>query len=259
MHIFHVIILGIVEGLTEFLPVSSTGHLILSSWLLGIVQTDFVKSFQIVIQFGAIAAVLVMYTKRILASKHLWKKVVVGFIPTAIVGYALYKIIKTVLIGNVVVVACSLIIGGVGIIIFEKWYGSRQRFGKSLDDISYREAIVIGLVQSLAVIPGISRSAATIIGGLAQNISRAAIVEFSFLLAVPVIAGAALLDLIKTPVMFTLSEWGMLGLGTVISFITALFAIRFFITYVQKKSFTVFGYYRIVVGVITLILFFVIS
>lgn len=259
MHIFHVVILGIVEGLTEFLPVSSTGHLILSSWLLGIAQTDFVKSFQIVIQFGAIAAVLVMYTKRILTSKHLWKKVVVGFIPTAIVGYVLYKIIKTFLIGNVVVVACSLIVGGVGIIVFEKWYGSRQRFGKSLDDISYREAVVIGLVQSLAVVPGISRSAATIIGGLAQNISRAAIVEFSFLLAVPVIAGAALLDLIKTPVAFTLSEWGMLGLGTVISFITALFAIRFFITYVQKKSFTVFGYYRIVVGVIALILFFVIS
>lgn len=258
MHIFHVVILGIVEGLTEFLPVSSTGHLILSSWLLGIAQTDFVKSFQIVIQFGAIAAVLVMYTKRILTSKHLWKKVVVGFIPTAIVGYVLYKIIKTFLIGNVVVVACSLIVGGVGIIVFEKWYGSRQRFGKSLDDISYREAVVIGLVQSLAVVPGISRSAATIIGGLAQNISRAAIVEFSFLLAVPVIAGAALLDLIKTPVAFTLSEWGMLGLGTVISFITALFAIRFFITYVQKKSFTVFGYYRIVVGVIALILFFII-
>lgn len=259
MHILHVVVLGIVEGLTEFLPVSSTGHLIISSWLLGITQTDFVKSFQIVIQFGAIAAVLVMYTKRILTSTHLWKKVVVGFIPTAVVGYVLYKLVKTFLIGNVVVVAGSLIVGGIGIIAFEKWYGSRQRFGKALEDISYREAIMIGLVQSIAVIPGISRSAATIIGGLAQNISRAAIVEFSFLLAVPVIAGAALLDLIKTPVAFTLPEWGMLGLGVIVSFVTALFAIRFFITYVQQKTFTMFGYYRIVVGVIVLVLFLVLK
>ncbi len=252
MNFLHVIILGIVEGLTEFLPVSSTGHLILVSQLLGIAQTEFVKSFQIVIQFGAILAVAVLYTERIIKSKHLWKKVVVGFVPTALVGYVLYKIIKTVLIGNGVVVAISLIIGGAAIIVFEKWYGSRQRFGKPLEDISYREALVVGLVQSLAVIPGVSRSAATILGGLAQNISRAAIVEFSFLLAVPVIAGAALLDLIKTPIAFSGGEWGLLALGSLVSFITALLAIRFFIQYVQQKTFVVFGYYRIIVGCIAL-------
>jgi len=255
MNFLHVIILGIVEGLTEFLPVSSTGHLILASQLLGIAQTEFVKSFQIVIQFGAILAVGVLYTKRIFSSNHLWKKVLVGFIPTALVGYVLYKIIKTFLIGNGVVVAVALIIGGVAIILFEKWYGSRQRFGKPLEDISYREALVVGLVQSLAVIPGVSRSAATILGGLAQNISRAAIVEFSFLLAVPVIAGAAFLDLIKTPIVFSGGEWGLLALGSLVSFITALLAIKFFIAYVQQKTFVVFGYYRIIIGCIALVVF----
>lgn len=258
MNIIHTVILGIIEGLTEFLPVSSTGHLILGADLLGIIQTEFVKSFQIIIQFGAILAVAVLYVKKILSSPHLWKKVLAGFIPTAVIGYLLYKVIKLFLIGNSVVVAWALIIGGVAIILFEKWYGGRQRFGKSLEDISYREAIIIGLVQTLAVIPGVSRSAATILGGLAQNISREAIVEFSFLLAVPVIGGAAVLDLIKTPIHFSGNEWGMIALGSLVSFITALVAIRFFLNYVKKQSFAVFGYYRIIVGIIALgIIYFV--
>lgn len=252
MIILHAILLGIIEGITEFLPISSTGHLILGSEILGIAQTDFVTTFQIVIQVGAMLAVMVLYAKRIMNSASLWRKVLAGFIPTAIIGYALYALIKQFLLGNSSVVAWSLIIGGIIIILFEKWYGTKRRFGKDIEDISYREAIIIGLFQALAVIPGVSRSGATIIGGLVQNISREAIVEFSFLLAVPVICAAALLDIIKTPLVFTGYEWGILGVGTIVAFITAIFAITFFITYIKKHSFTVFGYYRIVIGVVTL-------
>lgn len=257
MNFLHIIILSIVEGLTEFLPISSTGHLIIASHVLGIPETEFLKSFQIIIQVGAIAAVGVVYFKKIFSDRELLKKVIIGFIPTAIIGYGLYSIIKQFLIGNLFVVAISLIIGGIIIIIFEYWYGKRNRQGKTLADMNYWEAFVVGCVQSLAVIPGVSRSGATIIGGLAQNISREAIVEFSFLLAVPVIAAAALLDIIKTPLSFTSNQWGMIAVGVIASFITALFAIRFFLNFIKTRTFAWFGYYRIIVGAIALIVMFV--
>lgn len=244
----HAIILGIIEGLTEFLPISSTGHLVITAHFLAIPVTDFLKSFEIIIQGGAIAAVVVLYFKKILASRDLWKKVLAGFIPTAIIGYAMYKIVKLFLIGNVVVVAWSLLLGGIFLVCFERWYGKKKRHGKSIDDITYREAMIIGCVQALAVIPGISRSAATIIGGLTQNISRDAIVEFSFLLAVPVIGAAAFLDIIKTPIHFTGNEWGLLGVGLVTSFVVAVLAIKFFISFVKSHTFEWFGYYRIILG-----------
>jgi undecaprenyl-diphosphatase len=253
MNIIHTIILGIVEGLTEFLPISSTGHLIIASHLLAIDQTEFLKSFEIIIQFGAILAVGVLYIKKIFSSSDLWKKVLAGFIPTAIIGYILYKIIKTFLLGNIVVVAWSLLIGGIILVIFENWYGKRTRHGKSLDDMTYREAVLIGCAQSIAVIPGVSRSAATILGGLVQGISREAIVEFSFLLAVPVIAAAALLDIVKTPLHFSGNEWGTIVLGSLVSFIVAIVAIKSFLSFVKKNSFKVFGYYRIILGIVVLL------
>lgn len=256
MTIFHTVIMGIIEGITEFLPISSTGHLIITSHFLGISETEFLKSFQIVIQMGAILAVVLLYLKRIISSRDLWKKILAGFIPTAIIGYGLYKIVKMFLIGNIVVVAWSLIIGGIVLVIFEKWYGKKKRLGKSLEDMNYREAIVIGLMQSIAVIPGVSRSAATIVGGLMQNISREAIVEFSFLLAIPVIAAAAFLDLIKTPMHFTSSEWGIIALGTSVSFVVAVMAIKLFLDYIKNHTFTWFGYYRIIIGIIVLIAVF---
>jgi undecaprenyl-diphosphatase len=256
MTIIHTVILGLIEGLTEFLPVSSTGHLIIASEWLRIPQTEFLKSFEIIIQLGAILAVAVLYVNRLRKGVTLWKKVLAAFIPTAIIGYVLYKIVKTFLIGNVPVVATSLIVGGLVIIAFERWYGARQRFGKPLEDISYREAIIIGCVQSIAVIPGVSRSAATIIGGLAQGISREAIVEFSFLLAVPVIGAAAVLDIIKSPILVTGNEWGLLLLGMVVAFITALFSIKFFISFIKSHTFTWFGYYRILLGMVTLGVYF---
>ncbi|MEI8224000.1 MAG: undecaprenyl-diphosphatase UppP [bacterium] len=252
MLIIHAIILGIVEGLTEFLPISSTGHLIITSHLLSIPTTDFLKSFEIIIQVGAIAAVVVLYFKKILASRDLWKKVFAGFIPTAIIGYGMYKIVKLFLIGNIVVVAWSLLLGGIFLVCFERWYGKRKRHGKSMEDMTYREAIIIGCIQALAVIPGISRSAATIVGGLTQNISREAIVEFSFLLAVPVIGAAAFLDIIKTPINFTRNEWGLLAVGLITSFIVAVLAIKFFLSFVKSHTFEWFGYYRIVLGIAVL-------
>lgn len=252
MLIIHAIILGIVEGLTEFLPISSTGHLVIASHVLSIPSTDFVKSFEIIVQAGAIAAVVVLYVKKILASRDLWKRVLAAFIPTAVIGYVLYKVIKMFLIGNIVVVAWSLLLGGIFLVCFERWYGKKKRHGKNLEDISYREAIIIGCIQALAVIPGISRSAATIVGGLMQNISREAIVEFSFLLAVPVISAAAFLDIIKTPIHFTGSEIGLLGIGLVTSFIVAVLSIKFFLTFVKKHTFEWFGYYRIILGVLVL-------
>lgn len=253
MLIIHAIILGIIEGLTEFLPVSSTGHLVIAAHVLTIPVTDFLKSFEIIIQAGAIAAVIVLYVKKITSSSDLWKKVLVGFIPTAVIGYGMYKIVKLFLIGNVVVVAWSLLLGGIFLVCFERWYGKKKRHGKSLDDISYREAIIIGCIQSIAVIPGISRSAATIVGGLMQNISREAIVEFSFLLAVPVIGAAAFLDIIKTPIHFTGSEFGLLGVGLVVSFIVAVASIKFFLSFVKNHTFEWFGYYRIIVGILVLV------
>lgn len=256
MHIIHAIILGIVEGFTEFLPVSSTGHLIITSHILGITQTEFIKSFEIIIQLGAILAVGVLYVQKIFSDKTLWKKVIVGFIPTAIIGYVLYKLIKEFLIGNILVVAVALVIGGIILIMFERWYKQTERHGKSLEDMNYWEAFIVGCVQSLAVIPGVSRSAATIIGGLAQNISRAAIVEFSFLLAVPVIAAAALLDIVKTPMHFSGNEWGIIGLGSVVSFIVALGSITWFLKFVKTHTFEWFGYYRIVLGTCIIIIVF---
>ena len=254
MNIIHSIVLGIVEGLTEFLPVSSTAHLIIFSHFMGLADTEFLKSFEIIIQFGAIFAVIVLYFKRIIRSRDLWKKVLAGFIPTAIIGLLLYKIIKNVLLGDIWLVAIVLIIGGIILVLFEKWYGKKARHGKQLNDITYREAIIIGTVQSLAVIPGVSRSAATIVGGLALGISREAIVEFSFLLAVPVIAAAALLDLVKTPIHFSGHEWGMLIVGLIVSFIVAIFSIEFFLKFVKSNTFEKFGYYRVIVGILVIVL-----
>jgi undecaprenyl-diphosphatase len=260
MHIIHSIILGLVEGVTEFLPISSTAHLIITSHILGISNSEFLKSFEIIIQFGAILAVVVLYFKKIISSRTLWKKVIAGFIPTAVIGYVLYHFIKHVLIGNIVVVSCALVIGGIILITFEFFQERKTRdnlspalVGKTLSEITMQDAMIVGIIQSLAVIPGVSRSAATIVGGRLIGISRAAIVEFSFLLAVPVIAGAAALDLIKTPITFSSNEWIMLAIGTLVSFIVAIFAIQTFLKFIQKNSFAVFGWYRVVAGILAFV------
>lgn len=244
------IILGIVEGATEFLPISSTGHLILASSLLGIFQSEFVKTFEIAIQLGAILAVLVFYWRSFL-DWTLLKKIIVAFIPTGIIGLALYHVAKVYLLGNEWVVLAALFFGGVALIAFEKWHARRTTsyIEKDLATLSYRDAALIGVAQSVAIIPGVSRSAATVLGGMSLGLSRTAIVEFSFLLAVPTMLAATGLDLVKSSANFPSHEWLLLSTGFVISFLVALVAIRWLLNYVRGHSFVAFGWYRIILSV----------
>lgn len=242
MNLLQTIILGITEGLTEFLPISSTGHLILVSHLLQIAQSDFVKSFEIFIQLGAILAVVVLYWKDLFNTK-LWPKIIAGFLPTAIIGLVFYKIVKNYLLGNVFVVLGSLFIGGIVLIFIEK-------FTKANGEFTLKKAFGVGLFQAISIIPGVSRSAATIIGAMLLGIPKEEAVSYSFLLAVPTMTAATGLDLIRSHFAFSISEWTILIVGFVTSFITAILAIKFFIKYVRNHSFQTFGLYRIVLAVI---------
>lgn len=255
MSFFHAILLGVVEGITEFLPVSSTGHLILTARIFRVPQTDFLKTFEIVIQLGAVFAVIGLYISKLREVFRQVPKLIVAFIPTAIVGVTLYPFIKSRLLGNNQITLWALFIGGVIIIAFELFRKKNDRTHvNTLENISYAQAFVVGLFQSIAVIPGVSRSGATIIGGMFSGITRSAIVEFSFLLALPTIAAAAGLDLVKAPLHFSGLEWGMLVVGLITSFVTALFVLKWFIKYISQHSFLPFGVYRIVVALLGLLI-----
>lgn len=247
MNIIQSIILGIVEGLTEFLPISSTAHLIITSQLLNIAQTDFLKSFTIAIQSGAILAVVVLYWKRFLFDLTNLKKIIVAFIPTAVVGFIFYQVIKNFFMESLLVIALALLLGGVIIILFEAGKSKRTADNGS-DLITYKKAFLIGLCQGVAVIPGVSRAAATIIGGLSLKLSRQAIVEFSFLLAVPTMLAATGYDLIKTGFIFSSQEVVMFLIGFVISFIVAILGIKLFLKFIIRHNFFAFGIYRIILG-----------
>lgn len=247
MTIFHAIILGIVEGLTEFLPISSTGHLILTSYFLRIPDAEFVKSFEIIIQLGAILAVVVLYFRSFL-NIGILKKLAVAFIPTGIIGLLLYKILKTYFLGSTSIVAWSLFIGGIVLIAFELYIRRAPVPYDEIENMSYRQAFGIGLFQAAAIIPGVSRSAATIVGGMILGMSRVAIVEFSFLLAVPTMAAATGLDLVKSASAFSAADAFMLAVGFVVSFVVAIVAISYFLRYVRSHTFIPFGIYRIVVA-----------
>lgn len=244
------IVLGIVEGITEFLPISSTGHLILTSELLQLKQTDFLKTFNISIQLGAILAVVALYWRKLLLDWKIIKRIASAFIPTAIIGLALYKIIKTYLLGSNTVVLWALFIGGVILLIFELLYKEKETDVDKLENISYKQAVIIGLCQSLAVVPGVSRAAATIVGGLLLHLKRKTIVEFSFLLAVPTMAAATGFDLIKTAPSFTIQQFYLLAVGFVVSFIIAIFAIKFLLSFIQKHTFIPFAIYRMAIALI---------
>lgn len=248
------IILGVVEGITEFLPVSSTGHLILTSSLLGIEHTEFVKSFEIAIQFGAILSVVVLYWRSFFHIEVL-KRLAAAFIPTAVIGFTLYPLIKAYLLGNELVVVSALALGGIALIAFELFYREGDETAQSMTAMTYKQAAFIGLFQALAVIPGVSRSAATIVGGLlTSGISRVAIVEFSFLLAVPTMLAATVLDLFETSSAFRPDEWLMLAVGFIVSFVVALFSIAWLLKFVRSHTFIPFGIYRIIIAA----LFFII-
>ena len=255
MTILHSIILGIVEGFTEFLPISSTAHLTLTSHLLGLDQSVFVKTFEIAIQSGAILAVLAIYWRKFLDLEVL-KKLATAFIPTAIIGLILYKFIKSYLLGNISVVLWSLAIGGVILIVFEKYFRPKTNLAElDVKSLSYAKAAIVGVVQAIAVIPGVSRSAATIVGGRLLGMSREAVVEFSFLLAVPTILAATGLDLVKNYSSFTSDQTGMLISGLIASFVMAILGIKFLLSVIRKNSFTAFGVYRIIIAAAFLVFF----
>ncbi len=252
MSIVQTIILAIIEGITEFLPVSSTGHMILASSIMNIQNDAFVKTFEISIQLGAILAIAMMYIKRFFQNLDLYYKLFVAFIPTAVIGFLAYDYIKTYLFSPVVV-SISLIIGGIILIWIDKKVINQKTEVENIDKIPYKNAFFIGLMQCLSMIPGTSRAAATIIGGVFNKLDKKQATEFSFLLAIPTMFAATGYDLIKTPIVFTSNEIILLLIGLVFAFVSAWFAVKIFLKIVENYGFKHFGYYRIVIGIIFLI------
>jgi len=273
MELFDSIVLGVVEGITEFLPISSTGHLILVGHVLDLSQTEFVKSFEIVIQLGAILAVVALYWRKLFLSRRVFLLVSAAFIPTAIIGFGLYSLIKGVLLGSSMIVLWSLAIGGLALIGFEGWQKRRDNnlklaLGSSLgtripkfdfpgglkieriEDMGYWRAVMVGLFQALAVVPGVSRSAATIIGGMLFRVSRVVIVEFSFLLAVPTMVAATSYDLLKSGASFSSDQFGLLLVGFLVAFFVAIIAVKWLVKFIQNHTFIGFGVYRIVLAIL---------
>lgn len=253
MTFLHAIILGIIEGITEFLPISSTAHLSLANHALGIEETEFVKSFDIIIQLGAILSVVVLYWKKFW-SVDVLAKLAVAFIPTGIIGLTVYKAVKGYLLGNVPVMVAALVAGGVILILFDR---RPVPVGDEIDfsEITYKRALLVGLFQAVAMIPGTSRSAATIIGGSLIGISRRTIVEFSFMLAVPTMLAASLYDLYKSHDAIA-TDIPALAIGFVVSFVMAILAIKSFLAVIKKRSFAAFGVYRIVLGLVVLLVLY---
>lgn len=259
MTILESIIIAIIEGLTEFLPVSSTGHMILTKAALGITEEGgFVDSFIVAIQLGAILAIIGLYYKRFLQGIDIYIKLMAAFIPTAIIGLLAYKYIKAYLF-NPTVVAFALIIGGIVLILIDKKVVEKETKVDDLSQIPILNAVSIGFFQCLSMIPGTSRAAATIIGGVFNKLDKTQATEFSFLLAVPTMIAATAYDLYKTPVEFTQDELLILLLGMFVAFVTALIAVKIFIKLVSSYGFKHFGYYRIAIGLVFLLVSWVLT
>jgi undecaprenyl-diphosphatase len=247
------IILAIVEGLTEFLPVSSTGHIMIASYLMKIGEDPFTKAFTVIIQFGAILSVLVLYRQRFLsASIPFYKKLIFGFLPAAVIGVLVKNKIDA-LLGNIEIVAYSLIVGGVVLLFVDRYFKAKPTTA-TLDTLENKSAVKIGFYQCLAFIPGVSRSAASIIGGQLQGLDRTAAAEYSFFLAVPTLAGATFLKMLKLAHDIDSSQWLLLAIGNMVAFIVAYFAMKMFVQFLSKHGFFVFGVYRILAGLILLLL-----
>ncbi len=253
MNYWEAIILAIIEGLTEFLPVSSTGHMIIASSFFGIAQEEFTKLFTIAIQLGTILSVVVLYFKRFFQYFDFYKKLLVAFLPAVVLGLLLNDLIDQ-LLESPVTVAISLIIGGTILIKVDQWFGQG-----SDSEISYKTAFLIGFFQCLAMIPGVSRSGASIVGGMSQKLSRTAAAEFSFFLAVPTMLGATAkksFDYYQAGFSLTQEHINLLILGNVVGFLVALIAIKSFINYLSRSGFKLFGYYRVIIGITLLALHF---
>lgn len=252
MGIIETIILAIIEGITEFLPVSSTGHMILASSIMKIQDDSFVKTFEIAIQLGAILAIVMLYYKRFLQSLDIYYKLAIAFVPTGIVGFLAYPYIKAFLF-NPLGVSIALIVGGIILIIIDKRVIARETDYVDLADISYKRSFFIGLAQCVSMVPGVSRAAATIVGGVYNGLNKKQATEFSFLLAVPTMCAATGYDLLKTDASFSSQELVLLTIGLVVAFITAWGAVKVFLKIVENYGFKHFGYYRIVIGVVFII------
>ena len=254
MTIIDAIILGVVEGLTEFLPISSTGHLIVVSSFLGLEQTNAHKTFEVAIQLGSILAVLFLFAKRLLVDKILWVKIIIAFLPTAIFGFLFYKTIKSLF--GMESVAIMLIIGGFIFLIVEYFRRNHDDSkDKTINDLSIKEALTIGLFQSLSMVPGTSRSGATMIGGLFAGLSRKSAAEFSFLLAIPTMFVATFYDLYKNRNEMIIDDYSLLAVGFVTAFVVAFFTVKAVMNFLTTHTFIVFGIYRIIFGILLLTIF----
>ncbi|MBX7490340.1 undecaprenyl-diphosphate phosphatase [Helicobacter turcicus] len=251
MEFLYAIILGIVEGLTEFLPISSTGHLILTSKLLGIPQDAFHKTFEVVIQLGSILAVIFIFSEKLFKkSLHLWIKLGIGFLPAGTLGFLFYPYIKALFAP--ITVSIMLILGGIVFIVLEMYYKEKEYHTTDVNAISYKQALFIGLFQALAMIPGTSRSGATIIGGLLLGCNRKVATEFSFLLALPTMIVASTYSLYENHEVLNLENILILGVGFIVAFFSALLAIKLFLNFVSYFNFIPFGIYRILLGIVFL-------
>jgi len=253
MTLFQSILIALVEGLTEFLPISSTGHMILASTAMGIHEDEFVKTFEVFIQLGAILAIALMYIKRFFRNFTIYYKLITAFLPTAVVGFLAYDYIKAYLF-NPIVVSVSLILGGIILIFIDKKVAAQGSTVVEVEDISFKNAFFIGLCQCLSMVPGTSRAAATIIGGVFNGLDKRQATEFSFLLAVPTMLAAGGYDLLKADLAFTSEQLMLLGIGFIVAFASAWGAVKLFLTYVSTHGFTSFGWYRIGLGIVFLIL-----
>ncbi len=257
MNTFQAIVLAIIEGITEFLPVSSTGHMIIASSFFGIEHDDFTKLFTIVIQLGAILSVVVLYFKRFFQTLDFYFKLLAAFIPAVVLGLLFSKKIDA-LLESPLTVAISLLIGGIILLKVDDWFANTEDT-QTTNEISYLQAFKIGLFQCLAMIPGVSRSGASIVGGMSQKLSRTTAAEFSFFLAVPTMLGATAkkcYDYYKDGLILSHDQINFLIIGNIVAFIVALLAIKSFIGFLTKHGFKVFGYYRIVVGIVLLAIHF---
>lgn len=257
MNYLHAILLAIIEGLTEFLPVSSTGHMIIGSTAMGIASQPFVKVFTVAIQFGAILSVLVLYWRSFLKNFSFYLRLLVAFLPAVLFGL-LFKDYINAMLENIVVVGVALIAGGIVFLFLDEYFDKRSRRQTSVEDVTLPKALNIGLFQVIAMIPGVSRSAATIIGGLAQGLSPTTAAEFSFFLAVPTMFAATVKSLWDyyqdNGIAFTGQQWGLLAVGNIVAFLVAMVAIKAFIRYLTSHGFKVFGYYRIAIGILIVVL-----
>jgi len=251
MSIVQAIIIAIIEGITEFLPVSSTGHMILAQHLMRMEDTEFAKTYEIVIQLGAILAVLLLYIRRFFVSITIYIKLLIAFLPTGVIGLLAYKFIKTYLF-NPFTVSISLIAGGIVLILLDRWSAERKAVYKDIEDISYADALKIGLIQCLSMIPGVSRAAATIFGGIFAGFDRRQAAEFSFLLAIPTMFAASAKDLWESKDLINGQNIQLLLIGSGGAFIVAMLAVKAFVAFLTRYGFKYFGYYRILLGVLFL-------